>query len=111
MAKRPTRQVMDEGLGVAVSVGTVRQVAQATTAAVAAPVEEARASVHEQAVGHLDETRWRQGAKRAWLWVAVTSWVTVCGVRLSGGAQDAHELRGETCAGIRVTERYRAYNG
>lgn len=111
LAKRPTRQVMDEGLGVAVSVGTVSQVPQATTAAVAAPVEEARASVHEQAVGHLDETRWRQGAKRAWLWVAVTRWVTVFVVRLSRGAQGAHELRGETCAGIRVTDRYRAYNG
>jgi len=32
-------------------------------------------------VAHLDETSWRQGAKRAWLWVAVTSLVTVFLVR------------------------------
>ena len=78
--------------------------------AVAAPVEEARTYVHEQAVAHLDETSWRQGGKRAWLWVAVTSLVTVFVVRLSRGGQVARELLGETFSGILVTDRYSAYN-
>jgi len=73
-AKRPTQQMMDEVCGVPMSVGTIGPWEQATTAAVAAPVEEARRYVHEQAVAHLDETSGRQGDKRAWLWVAVTSW-------------------------------------
>jgi transposase len=71
LSKRTTQQVMDEVFGVPLSVGTISPLEQATTAAVAAPVEEARTSVHEQAVAHLDETSWRQGGKRAWLWVAV----------------------------------------
>ena len=52
-----------DGRGVwrAESVGTISQLEQATTAAVA-PVEEAHTYVHEQAVAHLDETSWRQGA-------------------------------------------------
>src|SRR5437899_3377524 len=110
VSKRTTQQVMDEVFGVPLSVGTVSQLEQATTAAVAAPVEEARTSVHEQAVAHLDETSWRQGDKRAWLWVAVTSWVTVFVVRLSRGGQVARELLGATFAGILVTDRYSAYN-
>ena len=61
-------------------------------------------------MAHLDETSWRQGDKRAWLWVAVTSLVTVLVVRLSRGGQVARELLGEGCAGILVTDRYRAYN-
>src|SRR5215472_16077206 len=110
LSKRLTQQVMDEVFGVPVSVGTISQVERATTAAVATPVEEARTYVHEQAVAHLDETSWRQGDKRAWLWVAVTSWVTVFVVRMSRGGQVARELLGETFAGILVTDRYSAYN-
>ena len=69
--------MMDEVFGVPLSVGTLSQLEQATAAVVAGPVEEACTYVHAQKVAHLDETSWREGGKRAWLWVAVTSWVTV----------------------------------
>jgi transposase len=101
---------MDDLFGVPMSVGTISQSEQATTEVVAAPVEEARAYVQEQAVAHLDETRWRQGDKRAWRWVAVTSLVTVFLVRMSRGGQVARELLGEQFSGILVTDRYSAYN-
>ena len=101
---------MDEVFGVPMSVGTISQLERATTAAVAAPVEAAHSYVHEQAVAHLDETSWRQGGKRAWLWVAVTSWVTVFVVRMSRGGHVARELLGETCSGILVTDRSSGYN-
>src|SRR5499426_1648681 len=110
LSKRTTQQVMDEVFGVPMSVGTISPLEQATTAAVAAPVEEARTYVHEQAVAHLDETSWCQGGKRAWLWVAVTSLVTVFLVRMSRGGQVARELLGAQFSGILVTDRYSAYN-
>src|SRR5215510_10205808 len=110
LSKRTTQQAMAEVFGVPMSVGTVSQLEQATTVALAAPVEEAQTYVHEQAVAHLDETSWRQAGKRAWLWVAVTSWVTVFVVRMSRGGLVARELLGETFAGILVTDRYSAYN-
>jgi transposase len=110
LSKRATQQMMDEVFGVPMSVGTIGPLEQATTAAVAVPVEEARRYVHEQEVAHLDETRWRQGGKRAWLWVAVASWVTVFVVRMSRGGHVARELLGEPFAGILVSDRYSAYN-
>jgi transposase len=110
LSKRTTQQMMDEVCGVPMSVGTISQLERAATAAVAAPVEEARTYVHAQAVAHLDETRWRQGAQQAWLWVAVTTWVTVFVVRLSRGGHVARELLGNRFAGILVTDRYSAYN-
>src|SRR5438876_8173135 len=110
LSKRTTQQVMDEVFGVPLSVGTISPLEQATTAAVAAPVEAARTYVHAQAVAHLDETSWRQGGKRAWLWVAVTSVVTVFLVRMSRGGQVARELLGERFSGILVTDRYSASN-
>jgi len=110
LSKRTTQQAMREVFGVPMRVGTISPLAQATTAVLDAPVEEARTYVHEQAVAHLDETSWRQGGKRAWLWGAVTSWVTVCVGRMSRGGQVARELLGERFSGILVTDRYSAYN-
>ena len=66
LSKRTTQQAMEEVFGVPMSVGTISQLEQATTAVVAAPVEEARTYVQKQAVAHLDETSWRQGDKGAW---------------------------------------------
>jgi transposase len=66
LSKRTTQQMMEDVFGVPVSGGTISPLEQATTAAVAAPVEAARTSVHAQEVVHLDETSWRQGGKRAW---------------------------------------------
>jgi transposase len=110
LSKRTTSQVMADVFRVPISVGTISQSEQATTEVLAEPVEDARAYVPEQPMAHLDETSWRQGAKRAWLWVAVTSWVTVFLVRLSRGAQVARDLLGEGFCGILVTDRYSAYN-
>ncbi len=110
LSKRTTQQAMEEVFGVPMSVGTISPVEQATTEALAAPVEEARTYVQAQEVAHLDETSWRQGSKRAWLWVAVTSVVTVFVVRLSRGGQVARALLGERFGGILVTDRYSAYN-
>src|SRR5262250_129028 len=110
LSKRTTQQAMAEVFGVPMSVGTISPLEQATTEAVAAPVEAARTYVHAQEVAHLDETSWRQGDKRAWFWVAVTSWVTVFVVRMSRGGQVARELLGAQFSGILVTDRYSAYN-
>jgi transposase len=110
LSKRTTVQAMADLFGVPMSVGTISQCEKTTTEVVAEPVEEARAYVPEQPVAHLDETSWRQGKQRAWLWVAVTSWVTVFVVRLSRGGQVARELLGEHFSGILVTDRYSGYN-
>jgi transposase len=110
LSKRTTQQVMADLFGVPMSVGSISQSEQTTTAVIAEPVQEARDSIEAQRVAHLDETSWREGGKRAWLWVAVTSLVTVFLIRLSRGGQVARELLGESFSGILVTDRYSAYN-
>ena len=110
LSKRTTVQALEDLFGVPMSVGTISQSEKTTTAVVAEPVEKARAYIADQRVAHLDETSWRQGGQRAWLWVAVTSLVTVFLVRMSRGGQVARELLGEGFSGILVTDRYSAYN-
>src|SRR5918998_1819488 len=110
LSKRTTAQVMEDVFRMPMSVGTISQSEKATTEMLAVPVEEARAYVPARPVAHLDETSWREGVKRAWLWVAVTRLVTVFVVRQSRGGQVAHELLGKRFTGILVTDRYSAYN-
>jgi len=110
LSKRTTQQVMADLFGVPMSVGSISQSEKMTTAVIADPVQEARASVEDQSVAHLDETSWREGKKRAWLWVAATNLVTVFLIRLSRGGRVARELLGEDFSGILVTDRYSAYN-
>jgi transposase len=77
LSKRTTQEVMADLFNLLLSLGTIPHLGQATVQAVATPVTEAQAYVRAQPVAHLDETGWREGGTRAWLWVAVTTWVTV----------------------------------
>jgi transposase len=110
LSKRTTAEMMADLFGVPMSVGTISQLEKLITEVLDKPVEQARDAVEAQAVAHLDETSWRQNGKRAWLWVAVTSMVTVFVIRFSRGSQVARELLGERFDGILVTDRYSAYN-
>jgi len=109
LSKRTTQRLLDDLFGLPVRVGTISHLEATTTAAVAVPVEEARTFVQAQSSAHLDETGWREGRQRAWLWVAATMWVTVFLVRLSRGGQVARDLLGEAFEGILVTDRWSAY--
>ena len=110
LSKRTTQRVLDDLFGLKLSVGTISNLEAATTDALSAAIDEARAYVQEQASAHLDETGWREGSHRAWLWVAATTWVSVFLIRLSRGGQVARELLGERFDGILVTDRWSAYN-
>ena len=109
LSKRTTQDVMADLCGIPLSLGTIANLEHATVQALAVPVAEAQTHVRKQSIAHLDETGWREGCARAWLWVAVTAWVTVFVVRLSRGAKVAQELLGERFCGILVTDRWSAY--
>ncbi len=109
LSKRTTQNVMEDLFGVSMGLGTVANLEQATVQALAEPVAEARAHVHAQPAASVDETGWREGHQRAWLWTAVTAWGTVFVVRLSRSAKVAQELLGERFWGWLVTDRWSAY--
>jgi len=110
LSQRTTHTVLQDLFGVSLGLGTIANLEQATVRAVAEPVAEARAYVPQQPAAYLDETGWREGRRRAWLWTAVTAGVTVFVVRLSRSAAVAHELLGESFWGYLVTDRWSAYS-
>jgi transposase len=110
LSKRTTADLLEDVFGVSISVGTIANLEQATVAALAMPIAEARTYIQEQPTTYLDETGWREGQRRAWLWTAVTTWVIVFAVRVSRGACVVRELLGERFCGTLVTDRWSAYN-
>lgn len=111
LSKRTTQSLLEDLFDVSVSLGTMANLEQATVQVLAAPVAEARAYVQEQSAAYLDETGWREGRQRAWLWTAVTAGVTVVVVRLSRSGKVVQELLGERCWGWLVTDRWSADTG
>jgi transposase len=108
LSKRTTAGVLEDLFGVELGLGTVTACEQMASAALAAPVAEAHAYVQQQAVVHADETGWRQGRQRAWLWAAVSALVTVFLVHARRGTEAARALLG-AFAGLLVTDRWGAY--
>ena len=109
-SKRATQSVLEDLFGVAMRVGTLVNLEHATVQAVAEPVAAARGYVQQQPVAYLNETGWREGQQRAWLWTAVTTLVTVFVVRRSRSGKVAQELLGERFWGWLVTDRWSGYS-
>ena len=111
LSKRTTQSVLEYLFGISMGLGTVTNLEQAMVQALVEPVTAARAYVHAQPAAYLDDSGWREGPQRAWLWTAVTASVTVFVVRLSRSGKVVRELLGERCWGDVVTDRWRAYSG
>jgi transposase len=110
LSKRDTAEVMGDFFQTDISTGSICALEQRTSVAISVPVEQAREYVKEQPTVHMDETGWREANKKAWLWVAATSLVTVFLIRRSRGGKVAKEMLGETFTGILNSDRWSAYN-
>jgi transposase len=110
LSKRMIEELVSDFFGVDVSLGSVCNLEQDTSEAIAAPVAEAAAYLRTQPIVHADETGWMEAKKKAWLWMAVTANVAVFLIRRSRGAASAKELLGKCFKGILVSDRWSAYN-
>lgn len=94
--------------GIPICAGTICQLEQDTTAALAPVVAELRAHI-QTAHANLDETGWREEGQRAWLWVAVTALCTVFHIARSRGSAVARSLVGPGLHWVITSDRYSAY--
>ena len=110
LSKRQIQQLLWDGFGVEMALGTVSQLEQAISQALAHPVDAAVAYVRRQPAKNVDETGWRQQRRRAWLWTAVTTWVSVFVIRFSRGSKVVRDLLGDNIEGVIGSDRYSAYS-
>jgi len=114
LSKRAIPELLYDLLGVTFSVGTIANVEQLVSDALAAQVEEAEEEaeqyVREQSVVYADETGWREKNKRAWLWVAVTAMVVVFKVDRSRASDVARKMLGKSYRGVLVSDQWGGYS-
>jgi transposase len=110
MSKRMVEEMLSDFLDADISLGSVCNLEQRTSEAVAPAVDEALAAVQAAPIKHADETSWREARQKAWLWVAATSMVAVFMIRRSRAATVARELLGDVFQGVLNSDRWSAYN-
>ncbi len=109
LSKREGAQCLADVFGAELSVGTVSTIEQTVSAALAPVVAEARTAVQQAPVANVDETGWRQGRRRAWLWAVVTVAVTVFQIAPARSAAVLRALLGADWMGIVGSDRFSAY--
>lgn len=108
IGKRGVRQLAGDLFGLSVSLGMVAKLERQMAEALRAPVDELREHVRTRHV-NIDETGWRESGKKAWLWTAVTSLVTVFAIARSRSAEVAQSLLGSRYRFVATCDRYRGY--
>jgi transposase len=108
IGKRGVAQLCRDLFGVPISPAAVCDLQRKTAAALEPVVREAHTYVAGKPA-NVDETGWREGRQRGWLWVAVTAGVTVFLVRLSRARAVLAELIPGS-PGVLTTDRYAAYD-
>jgi transposase len=109
LSKRAIDELVKDAFGVPIALGSIVNVEQATSEAIAAPVEEMARVLPNEPIVHMDETGWFEQSKRAWLWIAVTARMALFAIRHSRGAKVAKELLGTKFSGILISDRWSAY--
>ena len=109
MSKRQVQAILSDLLGLSASLGMVSKTERHAAEAVAAPVEAVCEHVRSAAAAGVDETGWREGKRRAWLWAAVTAEATAFRIARSRGADALHDLVGEPIRPIVISDRFPTY--
>jgi transposase len=109
LGKRPIRRLASDLLGLSISTGMISRLERQAAAELQAPVEELRQHVRDAASAHIDETSWKQGRDKAWLWAVVTRFVTVFAIATSRGAEVAKDLLGTDRRKVVVSDRFKSY--
>lgn len=117
-SQRMVKTAMQEIFDIRLSLGTINKLRMEASTAVEKAVEEAKTYIQNAAVVGADETRFSQKNmdgcnsknSQAWLWTAVTPFVTFFQITLTRCKDAAKNLLGESFAGILNSDRYASYN-
>jgi transposase len=107
LGKRGVSQLFGDLFGLPLSPAMVCKL-QHRTARALQPVADAALIYTRGQPANVDETGWTQGRNRAWLWVAVTTFVVAFLIRRTRGRTAFDDLRGGS-AQVHTTDRYPVY--
>ena len=108
-SRRGIEEFVETVLGVPIALGTVSNLEQEMSVALAAAHAEAQQAVQQAAAKHVDETGWKQAGGKRWLWGAATAMVACFVIAPSRGAVGLAALLGRKIKGIVCSDRWSVY--
>ena len=109
LSKRQMTELLQDWWKIPMALGSVSATEESVSEALEGPIAEAQAYVEKQKVANVDETGWYVKHRRAWLWVAVTMWVTVFRIHAKRSTNAALDLLGGRFRGVLGSDRWTAY--
>src|SRR5262249_53257816 len=109
LSKRQVARLCSDLLGLTISLGMSAKLERITADMLERPVAELAEQVKTAEAANIDETGWREGGRKAWLWVVVTAVGVVFRVARSRGGAVAQDLLGEQPRPIVVSDRFPGY--
>jgi transposase len=109
VSKRGVEEIAAAVFDAPIALGTVANLEQEVSAALAAPHQEALAAVRQAQVKHADETSWKLWGQLCWLWAAATTGVVAFVIHGQRGAVGLTALLGAEIQGILCSDRWRVY--
>jgi transposase len=109
VSKRGVEEIAEAIFDAPVSLGTVANLEQEVSAALAAPHQEALEAVRAAPVKNADETSWKLRAKLQWLWAAATVEVVAFVIHAKRSALGLTALLGAEIQGILCSDRWGVY--
>jgi transposase len=110
ISKRGIEDFAESVLQVPIGLGTVSNLEQEMSAALAAAHKEAQEAVQRAAAKNVDETGWKQAGATCWLWGAATALVACFVIASSRGAAALATLLGTRIKGVVSSDRWSAYS-
>jgi transposase len=109
VSKRGVEEIADIVFAAPISLGTVANLEQEVSAAIAPAHQEALEAVRQADVKFADETSWKLWGKLCWLWAAATTNVAVFVIHGKRSALGLAALLGEEIHGILHSDRWNVY--
>ena len=110
LSKRQIQQLAADHFGLTISTGMISKLERRSAAALAEPYHELARSVLEAEAVNIDETGWREGRRKAWLWVTVTALATVFTIARNRSAAVARRLLGDKEDQVVSSDRFKSYD-
>jgi transposase len=110
LSKRAVEEISEDVFAAPVALGTVPALEQEVSVALEPAHAEALQAVKEASVKHVDETSWKQGGRKRWLWVAATASVAAFVICVRRNLPALARLLGNTIYGFLCSDRWSVYD-
>ena len=109
MPRRVVEAVVEQVLGIEISLGSTQKCWEEASQAAAEPCQELEEQLKDEAVLNVDETGWRNNADKRYLWAFVALQYVVYTIATTRGSEVLVRLLGAVFRGVLCSDRFSAY--